>query len=446
MAGAKSKTVIFAALAGNTAIALIKFAAAAYTGSAAMLSEAVHSVVDTGNQLVLLFGLKRAARPPTPEHPFGYGLQLYFWTFVVAVLIFGVGAVVSILHGVEKIGHPEPVQDAWVNYLVLGVGILFESVVWLVALSAFNKERGEMGIIAAVRASKDPTTFTVLFEDTAALLGLVIAMVGIAASQALNMPALDGAASVLVGVVLAATAFFLAYESHSLLTGEAADAATRAGIERIGADEPGVERVNQALTMHFGPNQVLVALSLDFRDSLAAGNVESAVSNIERAIKAEFPHVRRVFVEAQSFAGHLRATTNAAPVEQGPAAQGVARWHDCVARRDTKALEALLAEDVRFHSPFVWRAKDGKAITAQYLIAALHVLGTLTYHREASDGTTAMLEFSARIGAIELKGIDIIRFGADGRIVDFEVMVRPNKGLQALAESMQKQVAAQGVA
>ena len=306
MAGAKSKTVIYAALAGNTAIAAVKFAAAGLTGSAAMLSEAIHSVVDTGNQIVLLFGLNRAARPATAEHPFGYGLQLYFWTFVVAVMIFGVGAVISILHGLEKINHPEPVDDAWINYVVLGLGILFEGTVWLIALSAFNKERGKLGLIAAVRASKDPTTFTVLFEDTAALLGLVVAMVGIGASQALHMPALDGAASVLVGVILAITAFFLAYESHSLLTGEAADPETRAGIERISAVEPGVERVNQALTMHFGPNQVLVALSLDFRDSLTAGEVEKAVSSIERAIKAKFPHVRRVFVEAQSFAEHLR--------------------------------------------------------------------------------------------------------------------------------------------
>lgn len=307
MAGTKSKSVIYAALAGNTAIAAVKFGAAAFTGSAAMLSEAIHSVVDTGNQLLLLFGLRRAAKPPTPEHPFGFGLQLYFWTFVVAVMIFGVGAVVSISEGVEKIAHPEPVSYAWVNYIVLGLGVLFEGAVWVVAFKAFKRERGQRSMIAAIRASKDPTTFTVLFEDTAALLGLAIALIGVALSQLLDLPVLDGVASVLIGAILAITAFFLAYESQSLLTGESADPETRAGIERIASAEPGVERVNQALTMHFGPNEVLVALSLDFRDSLSAREVENAVSHIERVIKEAFPHVRRVFVEAQSFAAHAQA-------------------------------------------------------------------------------------------------------------------------------------------
>jgi cation diffusion facilitator family transporter len=307
MAGSNSKTVIYAALAGNTAIAATKFAAAAYTGSAAMLSEAIHSVVDTGNQVLLLFGLKRAARPPTPEHPFGHGLQLYFWTFVVAVMIFGVGAVISILHGIDKIQHPHPVADAWVNYVVLGLGIVFEGIVWLVALRAFNRERGSTKLLKAIRDSKDPTTFTVLFEDTAALLGLVVALAGIAAGQMFDLPVLDGVASVLIGLILATTAFFLASESHSLLTGEAADPDTRQGIEQLAAAEAGVERINQALTMHFGPNEVLVALSLDFQDSLSAQEVERTVTRIERAIKQEFPHVRRIFIEAQSFAAHLAA-------------------------------------------------------------------------------------------------------------------------------------------
>lgn len=221
MAGSNSRTVIYAALVGNTAIACTKFAASAFTGSSAMLSEAVHSLVDTGNQLLLLFGLKRAARPPDENHPFGYGLQLYFWTFVVAVMIFGVGAVVSILHGPEKIAHPHAVEAAWVNYVVLGLGVAFEGAVWLVALKAFNRERGSANFLNPIRDSKYPTTFTVLFEDTAALLGLIVALVGIAASQLLDLPVLDGVASVVIGVILASTALFLAVESHSLLTGEA---------------------------------------------------------------------------------------------------------------------------------------------------------------------------------------------------------------------------------
>lgn len=193
---------------------------------------------------------------------------------------------------------------------MLGIGVAFEGAVWLVALHAFNRERGEVNVLRAIRDSKDPTTFTVLFEDTAALLGLLVALIGIAASQAFDMPVLDGVASVLIGVILAATAIFLAVESHSLLTGEAADPETRGGIQRLASAEPGVERINQALTMHFGPNEILVALSLDFQDTLTAREVEQTVTRIERAIKRDYPHVRRIFIEAQSFAAHLRAGTH----------------------------------------------------------------------------------------------------------------------------------------
>jgi len=301
MASHTSKTVIYSALAGNGAIAVTKFAAAIFTGSAAMMSEAVHSVVDTGNQLLLLFGLRRAAKPPSGRHPFGYGLQLYFYTFVVAVLIFGVGAVVSILHGVHKIQHPEPIDHAWVNYVVLSLGILFEGAVWIVALKAFNKERGRRNWLTAVRQSKDPTVFTVLFEDTAALLGLIVALVGVFLSETLDMPVIDGVASVGVGVILAVTSAFLAWESQSLLTGEAASHDTRVGINKIARAEKGVVALNQALTMHFGPNDVFVALSLDFDDSLTAAEVEATVTRLEQAIKAEHPDVTRLFIEAQSF-------------------------------------------------------------------------------------------------------------------------------------------------
>jgi cation diffusion facilitator family transporter len=301
MASHTSKTVIYAALAGNTAIAVIKFAAALFTGSAAMLSEAIHSVVDTGNQLLLLFGLRRAALPPDAKHPFGYGLQLYFYTFVVAVMVFGVGAVVSILQGIDKIRHPVSVEHAWVNYIVLSLGVLFEGGVWIVALRSFNTERAGRSWLSAIRSSKDPTVFTVLFEDTAALLGLAVALLGIFLSEHLHMPVFDGVASVLVGLILTGTALFLAAESQSLLTGEAASHDTRIGINRIARAEPGVVGLNQALTMHFGPNEVFAALSLDFEDSLPAGEVERTVTRIERAIKAAHPDVTRVFIEAQSF-------------------------------------------------------------------------------------------------------------------------------------------------
>lgn len=301
MASHTSKTVIYSALLGNGAIALTKFAAAIFTGSAAMMSEAIHSCVDTGNQLLLLFGLRRAAKPPSAKHPFGYGLQLYFYTFVVAVLIFGVGAVVSILHGIEKIQHPHDIENAWVNYIVLSLGILFEGAVWIVAYKAFQKEKGRKSWWSAVRNSKDPTVFTVLFEDTAALLGLITALVGVFLSEQLGMPVIDGIASVLIGVILALTAAFLAFESQSLLTGEAAAHDTRVGINRIARAEPGVAGLNQALTMHFGPNDVFVALSLDFVDTLTAKQVEETVTRLELKIKEEHPDVTRLFIEAQSF-------------------------------------------------------------------------------------------------------------------------------------------------
>lgn len=311
MASHTSKSVIYAALAGNTAIAVTKFAAAAFTGSAAMLSEAIHSVVDTGNQLLLLFGLQRAARPPDARHPFGYGLQLYFYTFVVAVLIFGLGAVVSILHGIEKMRHPVSVEHAWINYLVLSLGILFEGSVWMVAFRAFNAQRGGRSVFAEIHSSKDPTVFTVLFEDTAALAGLVVAIVGIFLSETLDMPVIDGAASLIIGLILAATAFFLASESQSLLTGESASHETRIGINRIARAEPGVVGLNQARTMHFGPNEIFVALSLDFEDSLAAGEVERIVTRIERKLKSAYPEIGQVFIEAQSFDADRRATEEA---------------------------------------------------------------------------------------------------------------------------------------
>jgi cation diffusion facilitator family transporter len=307
MASHTSKSVIYSALAGNTAIALTKFAAAGFTGSAAMLSEAIHSVVDTGNQLLLLFGLRRAAKPADARHPFGYGLQLYFYTFVVAVLIFGVGAVVSIWHGIEKVRRPTPIEHAWVNYLVLSAGVLFEGGVWVVALRAFNAERAGRGWISAIRSSKDPTIFTVLFEDTAALAGLAVALLGVFLSETFDLPVLDGIASLVIGGILAVTAFFLASESQSLLTGEAASYDTRRGINRIARAEPGVVGLNQARTMHFGPNEVLVVLSLDFDDELPAGEVERIVTRIERKIKVAHPDVGQVFIEAQSFAADRRA-------------------------------------------------------------------------------------------------------------------------------------------
>ncbi len=304
MAGASSKKAIFAALAGNGLIAITKFGAAAYTGSSAMFSEAIHSVVDTGNQVLLLFGLKQAARPADRSHPFGYGLELYFWTFVVAILLFGLGAGISIYEGVQKVQEPHPLSDPMVNYIVLGLAVIFEAVAWTVAYKEFRKTNGTLGLVKAVRRSKDPTIFTVLFEDTAAMLGLFVAALGIYFADTLDMPVLDGVASILIGVILAATAALLAYECKGLLTGEAASDAVVSGIKWIIAENSYVLHVNEVLTLHLGPQDVLLNVSLDFKDGLSSTQVEEAISDFETRIKTDFPEVTRVFIEAQSWRAH----------------------------------------------------------------------------------------------------------------------------------------------
>jgi cation diffusion facilitator family transporter len=301
-----SPLAIYAAIAGNVLVAVTKFVAAGYTGSSAMLSEAIHSLVDTGNGGLLLLGRRLSARPATRSHPFGHGLQLYFWTFVVAVMIFGVGGGVAIVEGVIKIITPQPSEHALVNYIVLGLAILFEGASWVVALREFSSDGSvkRHGLLATVRSSKDPTTFAVLFEDTAALAGLVVALAGVAGAEFLRLPVLDGVASVVIGSILCGTAFVLAYECQSLLTGEAVTPAVRDSIERLALAEPGVLGANDVLTMHFGPVDVLVALSLDFTDERSAGFAEAAVSRIEHAIKAAHPEVTRIFVEMQAAAAH----------------------------------------------------------------------------------------------------------------------------------------------
>jgi len=309
MASHESRTVIYAALAGNLLISAAKFGAAWFTGSSAMLSEAIHSAVDTGNQGLLLHGMRQAAEPANEDHPFGHGLRLYFWTFIVAILIFGLGAGVAMLEGIEKILHPHRLENPGVAYAVLGVSILFEGFSWLVALRAFDAGRGRRRWLDAIRSSKDPTVFTVLFEDTAALLGLVIAAAGIFAGQFFDLPIMDGIASVIIGLLLAMTAGFLAYESQSLLTGEGVHPEVRASIRLLVKAEPGVIRLNELLTMHFGPRDVLLAMSLDFEDAQLASSVESTVSRLEQRIKSAHPEVTRVFIEAQSFEASRRAAT-----------------------------------------------------------------------------------------------------------------------------------------
>jgi cation diffusion facilitator family transporter len=311
MAAHSSKKVIYAALIGNSAIAVTKFGAAAFTGSSAMFSEAVHSVVDTGNQILLLYGIRRSGREPDDQHPFGYGMELYFWAFVVAILIFAGGAGISFYEGLHKIQTPEPLTSAYVNYIVLGLAILFEAGAWWVAFRAFRATKGRRSYFAAVRQSKDPAVFTVLFEDTAAMLGLVVALVGIWLGELLGMPVLDGVASIGIGLILAATAIFLAYECKGLLIGESVSPEVRRGIEAIIKEQPGIERINEHRSMHLGPEDVLLNLSLDFASGLSADQLEAAIAAIERQIKSRYPQVKRVFIEAQSWTAHRADRTRA---------------------------------------------------------------------------------------------------------------------------------------
>jgi cation diffusion facilitator family transporter len=306
MAGHKNKKVIYAALAGNTAIAITKIAAAIYTGSSAMLSESIHSIVDTGNQILLLYGIRRASRPADERHPFGYGRELYFWAFVVAILIFAVGAGVSIYEGIHRIQNPRPITNPAINYVVLSFAMIFEGGAWWVAYRAFNSTRGKRSLIAAIRDSKDPSIFTVLLEDTAAMLGLLVAFVGIALGQWLEIPQLDGLASVLIGCILAGAAILLAQETKGLLIGEGADPEIVREISRVLSAHSAIDRVNEILSMHQGPDDILVNVSVEFRDGLEIGAIERHTAAIEREIKARIPGARRVFIEAQSTVDHLR--------------------------------------------------------------------------------------------------------------------------------------------
>ncbi len=310
-----SKKVVFAALAGNSLIAITKFAAA-YTGSSAMLSEAIHSVVDTGNQGLLLYGMWRAKRPADAVHPFGYGMELYFWTFVVAILIFAVGAGVSMYEGIHKLSDPTPVTDAYVAYIVLGLAMIFEAGAWWIAFKEFRRSKGKLGYFMAMRETKDPAVLTVLFEDSAAMLGLVVAFVGIWLGDQLGIPEIDAAASIVIGLILAVVAALLAYEAKGLLIGEGASPETLDRLRQVIGAEDGILRLNELLTMHLGPRDVLLNISLDFKADLSSNDVERVVSTLERKIKEAVPEVTRVFVEAQSWFGHAQAKAAEAEADE----------------------------------------------------------------------------------------------------------------------------------
>ena len=295
-----SKMVLYAALGGNLLVALTKFGAAWWTGSSAMLSEGLHSLVDTSNQVLLLYGMHRADRPPDARRPFGHGRELYFWSFIVSVLMFALGAGAAIYEGVNHLLHPVEIVDPAVSYVVLGLSAVFEFSTWLVALRHFRDVKGELGYFEAMRRSKDPPTFMVLFEDSAALAGLLIAFIGTLAASWLAMPALDGIAAIGIGLVLGVTAIVLARENKELLIGEPADRRVNDSILKLAAAADGIESANGLFTTHLGPDDIVASLSVEFCDDMTAPEIEKAVIELERQIKAAHPAVTALFIKPQT--------------------------------------------------------------------------------------------------------------------------------------------------
>ncbi len=300
MASGSVKKTILAAIIANLAIAIIKFIAAVITGSSAMLSEGIHSTVDTGNELLLLLGIRLSQKPADESHPFGYGQELYFWTLIVALFIFAIGGGMSIYEGINHLLHPVPLEDPFWNYVVLGLAVFFEGYSWTVALKELIATKSEENIWQAIRSSKDPTIFTILLEDSAALLGLAIAFAGIFFGHLLNNLYLDGVASIIIGVILAAVAIFLVYESKGLLIGEGADPQTVASLKNITQANPAVKQVIRILTLYFSPQEVLLNLEIQFQPNLSTEKLALAIERLEKQIRQEHPEIKQIFVEVKS--------------------------------------------------------------------------------------------------------------------------------------------------
>ncbi len=307
MSSGSAKKTIYAAMAANFAIAIIKFIAASITGSSAMLSEGIHSVVDTGNELLLLLGIRLSKKPADDSHPFGYGQELYFWTLIVALFIFAIGGGMSIYEGINHVRHPEPLTDPFWNYVVLGLAVVFEGYSWNVALQEFLASKNEDSFWMAIRASKDPTIFTILFEDTAALIGLLVAFIGVFSGHLLGNVYLDGFASIIIGVILCGVAILLAAESKGLLIGEGANAETVASIRKITNEDPAVEKVIKVLTLHFGPQEILLNLEIEFVKDLATEELAIAVERLETSISKQHSEVQNIFIEAKSISARRKA-------------------------------------------------------------------------------------------------------------------------------------------
>jgi cation diffusion facilitator family transporter len=293
----KSRKSIFSALLANLLIAVTKFIAGAYTNSSSMIAEGIHSVVDTINELLLLFGLHKSRKPPDKARPFGYGRELYFWSFIVSILIFGLGGGLSIFQGILHIRNPEPLKSPGWNYVVLGCSVIFEGSSLFIAAREFNKTRGELSFWKAIVKSKDPSSFLILFEDGAAVLGLIIVFILMQCSHAFQLPLLDGVASVLVGLLLIFVSLILARESHSLLIGEGISKVTQAKIRELAEKDPAVSKVLQVLSIYESPDEIILTLMVQFREGLDTEGITTAIERLRENIMREFELIRFVLIQ-----------------------------------------------------------------------------------------------------------------------------------------------------
>lgn len=308
--GHTNRTLLIA-FGANLGIAVAKFVAAAFTGSSAMLTEGIHSVVDSLNQLLLLWGRRQSRKPPDRQHPFGYGRELYFWSFVVAVLVFALGAGVSVYEGVIHIMEPEHAVSPYVAYAVLAFAFLLEGGSTLAAYREFRAAKGSLGWVEAVRRSKDPPAFIVLLENGAAMAGILVAAAGVALAQVTHNPFFDGAASVLIGLILGVTALVLAVESKALLIGEAADPELVDSIRTAAQQETGIVGVGHIMSVHISPDQIMVVMSADFEDAITAGEAEQIIARIEARVEEHWPAVKRLYIRPQHDAVQLKAEIDA---------------------------------------------------------------------------------------------------------------------------------------